>query len=211
MQTVVGSGCHPKCLAKCPTVRSGEFISIVRQPMQSNEHIAAAYQSLGEFVVTFQWVEDVYRQIGWFILDPERKNWPPMQLRTEKNHELIDKVTSMFVDLTTRHAFPNGPEKVEDILDLQPRFHELRKYRNRLLHSTYVELKIGDELVGYLRAHPKISVDQDTGELLYDQEPFTAESVRAKLLEYGQYAFRLSQLYLQLIHWSPFARYARVA
>lgn len=175
--------------------------------MQSDDHIAAAYQSLGEFVATFQWVEDLYRQIGWFILDPERKNWPPMQLRTEKNHQLIDKVTTMFVDLTDRHRFPNGAEKARDMLELQPRFHELRGYRNRLLHSTYVELKAGGELVGYLMSNPRISVDSDTGEVQYNEGPFTAESVRTKLREYAEYAFRLSQLYLQLIHWAPFTRH----
>jgi len=41
------------------------------------DDIDRAYRSIGEFVVAFQWIEDLYRQIGWFILDPERKNWPP--------------------------------------------------------------------------------------------------------------------------------------
>jgi hypothetical protein len=39
--------------------------------------IDMAYKSIGEFVVAFQWVENTYREIGWFILDPDRKIWPP--------------------------------------------------------------------------------------------------------------------------------------
>lgn len=39
--------------------------------------IDKAYRSISQFVVTFQWIENKYREIGWFIIDPERKNWPP--------------------------------------------------------------------------------------------------------------------------------------
>jgi hypothetical protein len=57
--------------------------------------VETTYQALGEFVIVFQWVENLYRQIGWFILDPERKQWPPMQLRQETNHQLINMVTDL--------------------------------------------------------------------------------------------------------------------
>ena len=80
--------------------------------MKSNDRIAPIHQALGEFVIVFQWVENLYRQIGWFILDPERTQWPPMQLRKETNQSLINKVTDLYVDLTNRYAFPNGGEKV---------------------------------------------------------------------------------------------------
>ena len=48
-----------------------------------------AYKSLGEFVVVFQWRESKYREIGWFILDPERKDWPPMS-HAEGNEQPTD-------------------------------------------------------------------------------------------------------------------------
>jgi hypothetical protein len=84
------------------------------------------YQAIGEFVIVFQWVENLYRQIGWFILDPERKQWPPMQLRVETNYKLINTVTDLFVDLTKLHAFPNGAEKAGEMQVLKTRFHDLR-------------------------------------------------------------------------------------
>lgn len=100
--------------------------------------VAIAHQALGEFVVIFQWVENLYRQIGWFILDPGREHWPPTELRRETTHVLINKVTELFVGLTRTHAFANGNEKANDILELRGRFQNLRLYRNRLLHSTFV-------------------------------------------------------------------------
>lgn len=35
--------------------------------------IDLAYMAIGKLVVVFQWVENKYREIGWLILDPERK------------------------------------------------------------------------------------------------------------------------------------------
>lgn len=177
--------------------------------MEYPKGVELTYQGIGEFVVVFQWAEDLYRQIGWIILDPERKRWPPMELRTESNGNLIDKVTAMFVELTERYELPNGAERASDFVDLRSRFHALRKYRNRLLHSTYVEIKVGRELVAYVRSNPNIGVDPDSGELIYDQEPAPAESIRAKIREYAPYAVRLGDHYLQLIHWSPFEQFSR--
>ncbi|MHB8816006.1 MAG: hypothetical protein ACYDAE_22470 [Steroidobacteraceae bacterium] len=155
--------------------------------------VALTYQSIGEFVVAFQWIEDMYRQIGWFILDPERKSWPPMQLRTESNEKLIDKVTAMFMDLTRRREFPGGAERATSFAEFGSLFHDLRKYRNRLLHSTFVEMKVGDQTAGYLRSNPKIGVDPDSGELIYDQESVSAERIRSKIAEYAPYVVRLGQ------------------
>lgn len=179
--------------------------------MAVRDEIAATHQALGEFVIVFQWVENLYRQIGWFILDPTRSDWPPMQLRRESNHDLINKVTALYVGLTERYAFPNGDEKAQDMLELREHFHALRKYRNRLLHSTYIELKAGGEVHGYIRSNPEIGVDPDSGELIKDQEDFSAQVIYNKIREYGDYIFRLNINHVQLLHWHPFSRYERGA
>lgn len=178
--------------------------------MATDDKLAASHQALGEFVAIFQWVEDLYRKMGWFILDPNRKSWPPIQLRKETSSQLINKVTDLFVGLTQTYAFPNGAEKANDILELRDRFHELRHYRNRLLHSTFVELKAGGEVHGYIRSNPEIGVDSETGELIFDQEYFTADVIHAKLREHGSHFFRLNFLHVQLLHWAPFARHGKL-
>lgn len=45
--------------------------------MNSAFSVETAYKAIGEFVVVFQWAESKYREIGWFILDPEQIEWPP--------------------------------------------------------------------------------------------------------------------------------------
>jgi hypothetical protein len=177
--------------------------------MPASNHGVSAHEALGEFVIVFQWVENIYRQIGWFILDPEREKWPPMQLRKETNQSLINKVTKLYVDLTNRYAFPNGKENANDMLVLQDRFHALRNYRNRLLHSTYIEFMSDGDVSVYIRSNPEIGVEAETGELIYDQEGFSAEVIYSKLREYSDDMFRLNIKHVQLIHWHPFHRYAR--
>lgn len=169
--------------------------------------VATAHQALGEFIVIFQWVENLYRQIGWFILDPARKHWPPTELRRETTHILIDKVTELFVGLTRTYAFANGEEKANDILELRERFQDLRLYRNRLLHSTFVELKAAGEAYGYVRANTKLGVDTETGEFIVDLEEFSADAINAKIREYAECMQRLNALHLQLVHWAPFDRH----
>jgi len=179
--------------------------------MHANAQVSGTHQAIGEFVIVFQWVENLYRQIGWFILDPERKQWPPMELRRGSTSNLINKVTDAYVTLTESYAFPNGAEKAKDMQQLRTHFHALRKYRNRLLHSTYIELKAGGEVHGYVRSNPEVGVDPESGELIYDQEDFTADVIYAKMREYSDFILRLNMNHVQLIHWYPFSRYQRGA
>jgi hypothetical protein len=179
--------------------------------MNREENVTAVYKALGEFVIIFQWVEHLYRQIGWFILDPERMQWPPMELRTERIYELINKVTDMFVDLTNTYVFESGTEKAKEMQELRIHFHALRQFRNRLLHSIYIELKGGGEVLGYIRSYPEVGVDTETGELILDQEAFTAETIYSKIREYGDYIFHLNLIYSQLIAWHPFDNHTKNA
>jgi hypothetical protein len=57
------------------------------------------YQRIGEFVVTFQWLENKLREIGWLILDPARAEWPPKALREESNFALVNNVETLYIGL----------------------------------------------------------------------------------------------------------------
>jgi len=143
------------------------------------DKIDRAYKSIGEFVVTFQWIENTYRQIGWFILDPEHKNWPPRALRKEKNWELLEKVTNLFQQLVDTYDLPGAEEKIQQLLELTDKFRILKDYRNSLLHSVFVELKSDGEVVGILRSDPKWVLDSETGKFI-EHELFTEELVLNK-------------------------------
>lgn len=162
------------------------------------------YRRIGEFVVGFQWIEDRFRQIGWLILDPMRKEWPPISLRNLSNKELIDKVEAMFVNLVGNLDVEDRDERIQDFKTIVAGCHELREYRNSLLHSAYIELKGGGEVLGILRSNPKVKTDLATGDKLFDEEDLTGEAIEKHLRKIAELGVPLGQHYLQLIHWSPF-------
>jgi hypothetical protein len=167
-------------------------------------HEAIIYQRIGEFTVSFQWLENRLCEIGWFILDPDRLRWPPIGLRNLTNEKLVDKVHSLFetaiakcnlstdVELEFRDAFTFAVKLL----------HQVRRDRNRILHSAFIGLKAGGE-VALLRSSPRVEIDDKTGEALFDQELLTVESFSVQMKMMGEIALILNRSYTQLISRYP--------
>lgn len=162
---------------------------------------AQLYQSIGELVMATQWVESRYRELGWFIEDPERTTWPPRTLRKEWLTQLADVVTNLFAELIQSSSFANGDRFATIAEAVRGALHELRRYRNQVLHSAFIELKAGGEVVGYLRTDVKRGVDPETGELIGRLEDVSPEAVRATLAKFCDACFQLNMMYVQAIHW----------
>ncbi len=163
------------------------------------------YQRIGEFTVSFQWLEHKLREIGWFIMDPDRKDWPPQGLRALTNEKLIDKVHELFLE-----ALPQCKLEQELEADFKTSFaacaealHQLRRDRNRILHSAFIELKAGGEVAGLMRSNPRVTIDEETGSVLYGQEMLKPESFANEMRTMGESAMFLSRAYIQLIHRFP--------
>lgn len=163
------------------------------------------YQRIGEFTVSFQWLENKLREIGWFIMDPDRKDWPPKGLRALTNEKLIDKVHELFLQ-----ALPRCKLGSELEADFRASFkacaevlHQLRRDRNRILHSAFIELKAGGEVVGLMRSNLRLTIDEETGDVLYDQKMLTPESFANEMRKMGEAAMFLNRAYMQLIHRHP--------
>ncbi len=166
---------------------------------------AKIYQRIGEFVVSFQWLENRIREIGWLVLDPARKNWPPMDLRDETTAALFTKVEKLFLD-----ALPQCRIDMELETDFRTsfaknatRFHNLRRSRNKILHSAYVELMAGGETLGLIRSNPRLEVDHETGEPLFDHGVLSENSFELEFKEMGDLAIFFNRCYIQLIHRLP--------
>lgn len=159
------------------------------------------YQRIGEFVVGFQWLENRIREIGWFILDSRRANWPPQTLRGEPTEKLFNKVQKLFLDALPKCRL--DPELEADFRTSFPeyaaRFHKLRRARNKILHSAYIEFKAEGELVALIRSNPKLSTDTETGEPLFDQEMLSESTFEFELMETADLAFFFNRCYTQLI------------
>ncbi|BFT28878.1 hypothetical protein D210916BOD24_00540 [Alteromonas sp. D210916BOD_24] len=163
------------------------------------------YQRVGEFVVSFQWIENKLREIGWFIIDPERKQWPPLELRKLSNHDLINEVQKLFIEALPKCNLPTYLE--EDFLKsfhkCAEELHALRKYRNRVLHSAYIEIKGGGEKVAILRSNPIIGIDENTEEYSFDQESLGPDSFKEEMVKMAEVSLFLNRAFIQLVHQYP--------
>jgi hypothetical protein len=162
------------------------------------------YQRIGEFVVSFQWLENRIRETGWLILDSNRHNWPPKELRDLRNEELVNRVETLYLQLLNKLNVEDRRKSKAEFRALMKECHVMRKYRNNLLHSAFIELKAGEDVIGVLRSNPKLKVDPNTGAALLDQEMLTEESIALRMTRLAELGFLLNLHYTQLIHWAPF-------
>ncbi len=169
--------------------------------MIEQQNIDNLYQRIGEFVVSFQWLEDKIRQIGWLINDPTRKEYPPRILREESNHELISKVEQLYSRAMDVINTEDSLEKKRSFSKLMIECNKMRKYRNTLLHSAYIELKAGGEVTSIARFNPKIKSASD-GKITFDQEILTEESIMKQMESLANMCLAANIHYMQLIHWA---------
>ncbi|MBW3528664.1 hypothetical protein KO533_19140 [Shewanella sp. NKUCC05_KAH] len=169
------------------------------------EKEAEIYQRIGEFVVSFQWIENKLREIGWFILDPERREWPPKELRNLTNNDLINKVDCLFKEALPKCKLDQNLETEIDqsFSQIVKDLHQVRKDRNRILHSAFIEIKAGGDVQAIIRSNPSLGVDEETGEPSFDQEALTSESFALEMQKMAVIARFLSMAYIQLIHRYP--------
>jgi hypothetical protein len=161
------------------------------------------YQRIGEFVVCFQFLEDQIRQIGWLLLDPARRMWPPQALRNLRAETLAKKVAKLYDEKLHLCRLPDEQERLVRFAELIRRFHELRQFRNRVLHSAFVEIKGRGEILALMRADARLITDPNTGDKSISQEVLTETSFNDVMSQMEELALNLGQHYLQLIHRLP--------
>lgn len=161
-------------------------------------------QRIGEFVVCFQWIEDKFRSIGWLIEDPNRTVWPPRTLRSLNNRDLLNAVEVKYCSLMDTLNIDDADDRKTAFSELVGVCHEIRKFRNSFLHSAFIEVKAGREIMGILRSNPKLTFDPSTGTPEFDQEALTEESIMSQMEEIAQVSMTLCHTYTQLLHWAPF-------
>lgn len=169
----------------------------------NHEHLV--YQRIGEFAVSFQWIENKLCEIGWFVIDPDRLKWPPPDLRNLTNEKLVNRVHELFLQALRKCMLPAELEAdfTESFASCVKQLHQLRRDRNRILHSAFIELKAGGEVQGILRSGSKLQVDEESGETLFDQEVLTAESFTSEMKTMAERSLFLNRAHMQLIHRYP--------
>lgn len=166
--------------------------------MEENSHFDEAlfYQKIGEFVVTFQWIEQRIRQIGWFCTDPQSSEFS--NLRKESNYELLNNVVSLHEEFIKKNEIDTQDGYQLNFNEVISSFHKYRNFRNKLLHSAYTELKAGGEVQAILRSDIKINKSRKTDGI---HSLNTIEEIDKIMKEMARNTMHLNFYYIQLIHW----------
>ena len=106
----------------------------------------------------------------------------------------------MFVQVMDEINTADSLARKTSFRELIERLHQLRRQRNNLLHSAYIELKSGGEVQDIVRVNPKILQMDD--EVVFDAEMLTLDGTKAIMEEAAQIALALNIHYTQLIYWS---------
>jgi len=160
-------------------------------------------QRIGEFVVSFQWLEHRIREIGWLLIDPHRAEWPPTQLRNLTNRDLVCRVQELYTDRVSAFPGVGSQDYCESVRYVMARAHDARRARNGLLHAAFVELTAGGEVHALMRADPRLVLDED-GEHKVQSEVLTEAALLSLLASLGPLSVAVNMHYVQLIHWLPF-------
>ena len=155
------------------------------------------YQKIGEFVVSFQWLEHRLREIGWLITDPNRKIWPPKDFRDDSNVQLLNKIEIVYIDFIKASIIIDKENKILSFKKIIASLHEHRKYRNLLLHSAYLEINKDEYNEEIWRTNPKLKLVD--GEPQFDTETLTVEKIENVMLLMAQDAFSINICYVQAL------------
>jgi hypothetical protein len=128
-----------------------------------------------------------------------------MELRNLTTSELFDRVQKLFLDALPKCQLPKDFEEDfrKSFAINADRFRDLRRARNKILHSAYIELKAGGEVHGIMRSNPKLEIDAETKEPLFDQEMLSEMSFRKEIQEIAGLVMFFNRCYMQLLHRLP--------
>lgn len=161
------------------------------------------YQHIGEFVVSFQWLEDLFRQIGLLILESIGGPYKSDELRSASTAELVAKVEILFMEALPRCDLGDELEAHhrQAFIDAVATFGDVRRARNNILHSAFIEMKAGGDVVALMRANPRDEIHLSKGrpslEILSDA------SFAEEMKKMGEVAWSLGWSKMQLIHRLP--------
>lgn len=152
--------------------------------------------------MSFQWLENLLQQITWVLIDPNWKNDPREETAGLWFRRLLDFVSAKYVAYVDAHAIEDAEAQKKKFKDLIDRCAVIADARNRLIHSTFIEIKAAGEFHGLLQSKIKKETGvQDDHQFNFDQEHLTEKSFEPILLQIAEVGFALGLVHRQLIAW----------
>jgi hypothetical protein len=131
------------------------------------------YHRLGEFIATFQWFEDLLLDMVTHLVAREHHFEARPAFANMRFSEKVRVADVMFPRLLARIVATDQLAAAweQRFSALVRGFDELNTRRNKLVHSSYVELKAGGELVGMFRSKMRLKAGKNRSALLDQGDP----------------------------------------
>jgi hypothetical protein len=166
------------------------------------------FEAVGEYVLCFAWLENVIWQTATFAKYPEQDHsgrWALLDFSFAELVRTAEQAIPLFVDAwAPRQIARDFKRRVSDALD---KCGDVRRQRNRFLHSAYVHLEAGGELMAIMRSYITWRGVETLDAPVFDQEIATPDAFRSAMKEVAEVGVEISACRLQLIHWYRRADY----
>jgi len=158
------------------------------------------YRRLGEFIVALQWFEDTLLDMITKLVAPERFFAARAAFLSMRFAEKIRVAEHMFLQVVEelgREGDSLAAQWSETFREICNRLTKLNEQRNKVVHSSYVELMAGGALKGIVLAKERIK----RGAALHDySDPI--DELDSALRGAGALALELSRAATQVTHWA---------
>jgi hypothetical protein len=157
----------------------------------------SAYHQLGQFIVTFQHLEDTVDKLLVLMANTDDGVVQILanDLEYSKRLNTADVLFARFVDLRNN----TRPEAKDEFHKLMAELRKLGERRNDLVHSRYSTWLNTDGNEGLLRTNPKLRASK--GEREEKEEELQPEAFNIDLQRLSAAAARLEKFRLQVIDW----------
>lgn len=163
----------------------------------------AVYAEIGRYVVCFQALENELVLICWLCWDPP--NGP------EGRRDLADLSFSRLVGMTSERVHELLCRKRLEDTEFRQRWRgnfdvtmdccrSVARERNAILHSTYIHIEGGDELMGIVRS--EMRRDPEGSGVTFDQEWLGPTSFEEPLRRLVETYLAVCHCKAQLLHWA---------
>lgn len=186
-------------------VRYGMSLAALASSLRGGQRItfdtSALYQAIGEYVIAFQWLENRLWLAASFAEHPEQAGPSRWALVDLSMHPLIDRFERSLHDFVDQRAPEHAHSFKQRVSALAKASHDVRRQRNRLLHSAYIFLEAGDQIHGVVRSNLTWRGSANRQEPVFDQGSATPALFRDASKVAVETGFQIGLCYVQLIHW----------
>jgi len=121
------------------------------------------YTDIGKSIVVFQYLESLIKQIAHFAIDRNYQESTRISLDSHSFAKLRDVSEVIICEVLRKQGVEDAEIRIQQYHKLMAEARAIASLRNRLVHSAYLFLEGGGELMKILQVHSSIKISGKEG------------------------------------------------